>query len=83
MNWGRLIKTTMNQMANKNEIIARRAPLVAAGNTFPQLTLTLTVSGVLLLAKGMAIFVIAFLSFHPAKPNALPCWTYSGIPWIC
>jgi hypothetical protein len=73
----------MNHMANKNEIIARRAPLVAVGNTLPQLPVTLTVSGVLLLAKGIAIFVIVFLSYHRAKPNALPCRTYSGIPWIC
>jgi hypothetical protein len=33
------------------------------------------VCGVRLLAKGMAIRVVAFLASHPAKPSARPCGT--------
>ena len=47
----------------------------AACNPLPHQTLTRAVSGVLLLAKGMAIRVVVFLASHPAKPNARPCGT--------
>jgi hypothetical protein len=47
----------------------------AACNPLPHRTLTRTVTGVLLLAKGMAIRVVAFLVPHPAKPSARPCGT--------
>jgi len=47
----------------------------AACNPLPHRTLTRTVSGALLLAKGITIRVVAFLASHPAKPNARPCGT--------
>ena len=47
----------------------------AACNPLPHRTLTRTVSGVLLLAKGITIRVVAFLASHPAKPNSRPCGT--------
>jgi hypothetical protein len=47
----------------------------AACNPLPHRTLTRTVSGVLLLAKGITIRIVAFLASHPAKPNARPCGT--------
>jgi len=47
----------------------------AACNPLPHRTLTRTVSGVLLLAKGITIRIVAFLASHPAKPNARPCRT--------
>src|SRR5665647_3094620 len=47
----------------------------AACTPLPHRTLTRTVSGVLLLAKGITIRIVAFLASHPAKPNARPCGT--------
>ena len=45
----------------------------AACNPLPHRTLTRTVSGVLLLAKGITIRVVAFLASHPARPIARLC----------
>ena len=47
----------------------------AACNPLPHQTLTRTVAGVLLLAKGVTIRVVAFLATHPAQPNSRPCGT--------
>jgi hypothetical protein len=52
----------------------------AACNPLPHRTHTRTVSGVPLLAKGLAIRVVAFLSTHPAKPMSRSCGTYSEVP---
>ena len=89
-----LIYSTMNRVANKNGMIARRAmPVVVIlrcqGAQHSERPFLLqparalafqAVCGVRLLAKGMTIQVVAFLAFHPAKPSARPCGTCSVFP---
>ncbi len=85
MSKGPLISPIMSLVVRKNGMIARRATLVAAAtrywqgqpfagaaasNPLPHRTLSRTVSGVLLLAKGITLCVVAFLASHPAKSGA-------------
>jgi hypothetical protein len=84
-----LIKSIMNRVADKNGMIARRAtPVVvilrcqgAQHRERPFLSQPIralalrAVCCVRLLAKGITIRFVAFLAYHPAKPNARPCGT--------
>jgi len=84
-----LIKSTMNRVADKNEMVARRAMQVVAilrcqgaqhrERSFlsqPLRALALqTIYGVRLLAKGITIRVVTFLVSHPARPSARSCRT--------
>jgi hypothetical protein len=89
-----LIKSSMIHVADKNRMIARRATQVVVilrcqgvqhrERMFlsqPKWALAWrAVCGVRLLAKGMAIHVVAFLASHPAKPSARSCGTQSEVP---
>jgi len=89
-----LIKSTMSHVADKHGMIARRVTQVVvilrclgaqhSERPFllqPSWALALrAVCGVRLLAKGMAIRVVAFLASHPAKPSAWPCGTQLEVP---
>ena len=57
--------------------VTAQQPIAGAAvcNPLPHRTLTRTASGVLLLAKGITIRIVAFLASHPAKPNARSCGT--------
>jgi len=84
-----LIKSTMNRVAVKNEMIARRTTQVVLDVrsqgvqrrersflTQPFGTVTLrAICSVRLLVKGMAINFEAFLASHPAKPLSRSCGT--------
>jgi hypothetical protein len=84
----------MNRVADKIEMIARSATKVVVKATMPRSAprrahdfgATLwdmalrAICGVRLLAKGLAIRVVAFLSTHPAKPMSRSCGTYSEVP---
>ena len=82
-----LIKSAMNRVAVKNEIIARRTTQVVvvlrsqgvqrcecSFLTQPIRDKALrAICGVRLLVKGMAINFEVFLASHPAKPLSRPC----------
>ena len=84
-----LIKSAMNRVAVKNEMIARRTTKVVvilqcrgvqrSERSFlmqPILDKVLrAICGVKLLMKGITIHFVAFLASHPAKPLARPCGT--------
>ena len=86
--------STMNRVANKNWMIARRATLAVvilrcqgaqhSERPFllqPVRALALrVVRGVRLLANGMTIRVVTFLASHPAKPSARPCGNTLVVP---
>ena len=84
-----LIKSTMNRVAIKNEMIARRTTKVVvilqcrgvqrSERSFlmqPLGTMTLqAICYVRFLVKGMAINFETFLASHPVKPLSQPCGT--------
>jgi hypothetical protein len=89
-----LMESTMNRVAVKNEIIARRTTKVVvilrsqgvqrreySFLTQPILDKSLrAIYGVKLLMKGITIQFVAFLASHPAKPLSRPCGTSSEVP---